>query len=347
VTVKPNAPVLNAISNPGNTDAYTVSWNASTGADGYLLQEASNTAFTGATTKYMGTDVSYTVTGQPGGTWYYRVQAYNAAPIPSDWSNYDSTSVVASILDAPVLFPINNLDQDNNFTVNWTGVPNATSYLLEESGNPYFVNPAIVYSGALTETLLTTRQSGTLYYRVRATNLTDQGPWSQAQSTFVKSLVFLPLAMRNYTSVVPSPTCTPDPAGESDNINDALLMCSGQIVIGQVSDADLDDVYRIYAADGQHLTISLSGTGGDADLYLYIPGSVDVTTDSPVAASVNDGNNEIIEGTVLATGYWYIDVFSFSSTTNYSLTATVSNSTTSQTMEFTKDINPGKSRDQR
>ena len=97
----------------------------------------------------------------------------------------------------------------------------------------------------------------------------------------------------------------------------------------------------------QHLAISLSGTGGDADLYLYAPGSSDVRLDTPVAASTNYGNNEAISGTVKVTGYWYIDVFSYSSTTNYSLTATITNSLTSQTIEFTKEINPEKSRSRR
>jgi len=70
---------------------------------------------------------------------------------------------------------------------------------------------------------------------------------------------------------------------------------------------------------------------------LYAPGSTDVYIDTPAAASATDGNNEYIQGTVLASGYWYIDVYSYDGTTNYSFMATLANSTTSQTIEFNKN----------
>jgi len=118
--------------------------------------------------------------------------------------------------------------------------------------------------------------------------------------------------------------CTPDPLGESDNVNDALTVCSGQTVSGQVSDEDFDDVYKILTVANQQLTISMNGSGGDADLYLYPPGTTDVWTDTPSDSSAHDGNNEYIQYTVLEGGYWYIDVFSWAGTTNYNLTITLS-----------------------
>ena len=119
-------------------------------------------------------------------------------------------------------------------------------------------------------------------------------------------------------------SCTPDPPGESNNINDALTVCSGQTVSGQVSDEDWDDVYKIQAGPNQQLTISMNGSGGDADLFLFPPGATNVDTDTWADLSDNDGNNENIQYTVPAGGFWYIDVFSYKGTTNYNLTITLS-----------------------
>jgi hypothetical protein len=128
--------------------------------------------------------------------------------------------------------------------------------------------------------------------------------------------------------------CSPDPPGESDNVDDALTVCSGQTVSGQVSQSDLDDVYRILTVADQQLTIAMNGSGGDADLYLYPPGTTDVDTDPWSAVSNNDDNNEFIQGTVLVGGYWYIDVFSWSGKTNYNVTVTLSGSEAAPTITF-------------
>ena len=126
-----------------------------------------------------------------------------------------------------------------------------------------------------------------------------------------------------YLPLVINP-CTPAPPGESDNVNDALTVCSGQTVSGQVSDADWDDVYKILSKANQKLTISMNGTGGDADLYLFSPDTTDVDSDLWAAESAHDGNNESIQYTVLEGGFWYIDVFSYSGSTNYNVTITLS-----------------------
>ena len=128
--------------------------------------------------------------------------------------------------------------------------------------------------------------------------------------------VYLPIV--NYT-------CIPDLPRDSDNVNSAVTVCSGQTVSGHVSDEDWDDVYKIQSKANQQLTISMNGNGGDADLFLFPPGTTDIDTDSWAAASGSDGNTELIQYTILEGGFWYIDVFSYSGTTNYNLTMTLSN----------------------
>ncbi|HEX9921768.1 MAG TPA: PPC domain-containing protein, partial [Anaerolineae bacterium] len=138
------------------------------------------------------------------------------------------------------------------------------------------------------------------------------------------TFTYLPLVLK---LVGTGPACIPSPAGDSDNIADALTVCSGSTVSGQVSGSDLDDVYKIWIAGSKQLTISMNGTGGDADLYLYFPEATNVFTDIPADASTNLDNNEFIQGIATSSGngqYWYIDVYSFSGTTNYNVTVTLS-----------------------
>ncbi len=136
-------------------------------------------------------------------------------------------------------------------------------------------------------------------------------------------------------------SCIPSPPGESDNVVDALTICSGQTVSGHVNDNDWDDVYKIWAAANQQVTISMNGTGvggpGDADLYLYPPSTTDINSDPFSDFSENPGNNEFIQGTVLVEGFWYIDVFDCcdgDGGTNYNLTVTLSGPEATGTKTF-------------
>ena len=104
--------------------------------------------------------------------------------------------------------------------------------------------------------------------------------------------IYLPLI-----SGQPKPSsCTPDPAGESDNINDALTVCSGQTVSGQVSDDDWDDVYKILTVANQQLTLSMNGSGGDADLYLFPPGTSNVFVKGPILVPFESGQITVVLG---------------------------------------------------
>ncbi|MCA9971690.1 MAG: S8 family serine peptidase [Anaerolineales bacterium] len=127
------------------------------------------------------------------------------------------------------------------------------------------------------------------------------------------------------TSVTPPPPPPPPNCniGESSNVSNALTITSGQMVCGSVSQSDQDDVYRIYVEQNKDITIVMTGSGGDADLYLYPPGTTDVTTDPWAAVSNSIGNDELISGTILTAGWWYVDIYSYSGSSNYEVTVTV------------------------
>ena len=198
VGVAPAAPTLSAIANPEQLDAYALSWTAVAGAQGYLLQEDDNLSFTSPTTRYDGTSTAYDVTGQPGGTWYYRAYAYNAVGT-GPASNIVSTTVAAAGLSAPVLNAIANADKDGNYALDWSSVGGATSYTLEESSTPYFSTTLVIYSGAVSDYTVIDQGGGWWYYRVRAHSATESSPWSNTQATVVMSYFYLPLALRNFT----------------------------------------------------------------------------------------------------------------------------------------------------
>lgn len=202
VTTRPPAPVLNPISNAGQEDAYTVSWQAATGANEYTLLESSNPACSGATVRYTGASLSYSVTGQPNGTWYYCARASNAAG-DSPLSGSQSTTVSVPAIAAPVLSAISNADGDGSYTVAWSSVTAAISYTLEVADNSYFVDPTVAYSGSGTSHAVTGQPEGRWYYRVRAFGADAKSPWSNTQSVSVHSKVYLPFVVRNYVGTAP------------------------------------------------------------------------------------------------------------------------------------------------
>jgi thermitase len=195
----PDAPTLNAIDNTGHQDEYVVSWSASARATSYTLQEAGDASFASPRTRYVGSALQYHVTGQPGGTWYYRVLASSWAG-NSPWSNSRSTTVAPLPLGAPTLDAISNLDGDGNYQVSWSPVSGATSYTLEESADPWFSVPAVVYADTATQFSVSDQLKGTWFYRVRASGSAGRGPWSGAQSAAVITRIYMTYVVRNYAS---------------------------------------------------------------------------------------------------------------------------------------------------
>jgi thermitase len=203
VTVKPAAPTLGPVDNTSNGDEYEVSWSSPPGATDYrLVEEADDPSFNNPRARYVGPATQYYVTGQPGGTWHYRVRAYNSAGA-SSWSETQSTTVNPPALEPPGLGEISNEDGDGNYLVNWTAVADADSYTLEESHTPYFGYPTEIYSGAELEFLVRDQPGGTWYYRVRALGLDGKSPWGKDRASTVIARFYLPLLARNLRTSIP------------------------------------------------------------------------------------------------------------------------------------------------
>jgi hypothetical protein len=87
----------------------------------------------------------------------------------------------------PTLNPIENVDGDGFYTVNWLITQLAQTYSLEEDDNPTFLSPTEVYSG--TETSWTVpdpgKTAGMYYYRVRGLNVWGHGGYSNFEAVTV------------------------------------------------------------------------------------------------------------------------------------------------------------------
>lgn len=122
---------------------------------------------------------------------------------------------------------------------------------------------------------------------------------------------------------VAATSCEPSPPGDSNNVDDALTLCPGQPVSGQVDrNSDMWDVYRVAYADNTATIIELSGQDGNAQMGLYGPSATNVLTDNPVKTSVNPGSDERIAGIIRDPGGWYIAVVNIEDSTDYTLRVT-------------------------
>ena len=194
--VAPATPALQLTPDGADLDAYRLSWSQVTGAETYILQESQAAGFASPVTRYLGTSLSYAVTGQEGGDWYYRVAASNQAGA-SAWSTSEiSVTVPAPALEPPVLAPISNPDNEDTFALNWSAVPTVTAYSLEASQDMYFSQPAPVYTGALTSFQMKTDTGGNWYFRVRAIALDGRSAWSLPRSTQVFYRIRLPVILK-------------------------------------------------------------------------------------------------------------------------------------------------------
>ncbi len=228
-SVLPAAPVITPIGNSTNADTYVVQWSAVPGAYSYELVQDTTATFSNPITRYAGSSTAYNITGQPEGTWYYRVRARHGALI-GPWSTPVSTSVDPAPLSAPIITILSD-DRDGDYVLDWPDVSGATVYTLEESLNPYFANPLVVYAGAQSIYTVTEQTGGQWHYRVRAAGPVGSSPWSTTKTVIVTSYVYLPLTLKNYTPPIPF-TSIHNGDFESGLTYWSMHSAKGRVVIG-------------------------------------------------------------------------------------------------------------------
>jgi len=84
----PFPPELDAINNADIDGCYTIHWSSITATQPmtYVLEEVTNSAFTGAIEVYAGADTRYDISGKEAGHYYYHVKVCDGR-VCSNWSN--------------------------------------------------------------------------------------------------------------------------------------------------------------------------------------------------------------------------------------------------------------------
>jgi hypothetical protein len=85
--------------------------------------------------------------------------------------------------EIPILNPIANSDQNNTYSVSWQNMGNSDTFILEESLDASFTNPAVVYQGPSLAWNVPAggKLPGNYYYRVKSRNQYSESGWSSAQ----------------------------------------------------------------------------------------------------------------------------------------------------------------------
>jgi hypothetical protein len=93
---------------------------------------------------------------------------------------------------APTLSPISS-PTARGYSVAWTSVTTATSYLLQQDSTTSFSNPTNIVQGNLLSYTFASQPAGTYYYRVSASNAAGMSAYSAVQSVTVAAPVTPPV----------------------------------------------------------------------------------------------------------------------------------------------------------
>jgi putative cell wall-binding protein len=91
-----------------------------------------------------------------------------------------------------------------------------------------------------------------------------------------------------------------------------------------IEPTDIDDVYGLSLAEGQQLSVSLTGpVGTDFDVCLFGPGATSIWVDEPVAQAVGISYPDTLTYVVPTTGVYYLDIRSHAGNGSYTVTYSV------------------------
>jgi titin len=177
---------------------FKASWNAATGASGYLLDLALDSAFTNIVTGYSGkivtgaTTTSLTLTGLEAGTsYYYRVRSTNSGGISEN-----SNVISQATMSIPIATPATLVTQ-TGFTATWLVVDGASTYQLDVSVKSDFSSYVAGFNNKDVGNVLSYNVTGLIsagvyYYRVRAVNV---GVTSINSNVITQGTLGLPVAI--------------------------------------------------------------------------------------------------------------------------------------------------------
>lgn len=185
-------PVPTGLTGPATdyNGSYTISWNASSGATNYRLQQKLGSG--SWVQVHYGSPRSKAISGNAAGTYYYRVQACNSSAC-SNWSS-TRTVVVAGPPSVPGGLTGPTTDYNGAYTISWNSSSGASSYRLEQKlGSGSWVQK---YSGGSLSKAISGNGAGTYYYRVRGCNIESVcSSWSAIRTVVVAAAPSVPAGL--------------------------------------------------------------------------------------------------------------------------------------------------------
>jgi alpha-tubulin suppressor-like RCC1 family protein len=194
-TIRPDAPMAltaTAIS----SSQIDLTWTDVYGETSYKVERSLTTATGYSLLATVGTDVtlySDTVV-TPATTCYYRVRGWNTGGY-SDYSPEASATTPAGIPGAPTLVSADVIST-TQINLSWTNIGGETDYKIERSlvTTSTYIQIATVNANVISYADTTVTPSNTYYYRLRAHNLSGNGPYSNEKFVTSTPLPFRPLS---------------------------------------------------------------------------------------------------------------------------------------------------------
>ena len=157
-------------------------WNPVAGADSYTLEVSSNRDFTGSTRSTESAAARGRFIPRAAGLYFFRVYAVSEGekPVTSPPSNVVACEVKRPA--GPALWPVNPVEVGEEFAITWRGVPNCTTYVLEEARDMAFTQVTNTWRVAhpRQEFSHPAAEAGRLYFRARALyENDDESEWSR------------------------------------------------------------------------------------------------------------------------------------------------------------------------
>ena len=278
ITIPAN-PTASAATSIAQT-SFTANWSAVTGATGYLLDVATDAAFTSFVSGYNNFSVASTsssVTGLTGGTtYYYRVQSTNAGGT----SGNSSTISLITIPAGPVASAATSVGQ-TLFTANWASSTGSTGYFIDVSTSNTFATFVTGYQnlpiGNVTSYVVNSNISAatTYYYRIRASNTSG----SSANSSAITVL-----------TIAATPV-----ANAATSITQISFVANWSAVTGAASyelDVATDAAFTSFVTGYNGLSVASTSslvTGlSSGTVYYYRVNSVNATGSSPSSNTISE-----------------------------------------------------------
>lgn len=158
-----------------STMSFTLNWTAVPNASAYLVDMATDRAFTTLVTGFSAqraTTTSMNATGLAVGTYYYRVKAMFPATGSTTTTGGNSNVIALNVLAPPTANEATAI-ATNEFTANWSAVETATGYVLDVSTDPNFLTKLTGFDAkdvgsALSLAMTGLKERTNYFYRVRA-----------------------------------------------------------------------------------------------------------------------------------------------------------------------------------